>query len=112
VVAAQLELFYEERDRLLQIATRVIPFSSMLTQAEIRDRPLFRKRLGQLYGLNIRDFIIETRMGRAASLLAESDLSIKQIAGMTGYKNPFYFSHVFSQYFGQSPKLFRIKSAI
>lgn len=62
LIAAQLELFYEERNRLLQIATRVIPFSRMLTQAEIRDRPLFRKRLGQLYGLNIRDFIIETRM--------------------------------------------------
>lgn len=112
LVAAQLELFYEERDRLLQIATRIVPFSSMLTQAGIRDRPLFRKRLGQLYGLNIRDFIIETRMGRAAGLLTESDLSIKQIAGMTGYKNPFYFSHVFSHYFGQPPKLFRIKFTI
>jgi AraC-like DNA-binding protein len=110
--AAQLEIFYEERDHLLQIATRVIPFSRMLTLAGIRDRPLFRKRLRQLYGLNIRDYIIETRMERAVDLLKDSDLSIKQIAAMTGYKNPFYFSHVFSHYFGQSPKSFRARSAI
>ncbi len=103
----QLESFYADRDKLTETAMLNLPFSKLLAISEIKDVYLFRKRLGQLYGLNIRDFIMETRLAKAADLLKDPTLSVKQVAATTGFKNAFYFSRVFTRYFGQPPKLFR-----
>jgi AraC-like DNA-binding protein len=102
-----LDSFYSARERLVVMATRNASFPELLTLAEIKDIYEFRKRLGQLYGLNIRDFITETRLAKAADLLQDPALSIKEVAAMTGFVNAFYFSRVFTRYYGQSPKYFR-----
>jgi hypothetical protein len=103
----ELEAFYSSRERLVEMATRNVSFSKLLALAEIKDIYMFRKRLSQLYGLNIREFITETRLAKAGDLLRDPALSVKEVAAMTGFKNAFYFSRVFTRYFGQSPKSFR-----
>jgi AraC-like DNA-binding protein len=99
--------FYEEKNRLLKVVTQTLVFRKLVEQAGIQQLSLFRKRLKQLYDLNIQQFVTEARMALAITLIRENELSIKQIAAKTGFANIQYFSHVFSEYFGSSPKSFR-----
>jgi len=41
------------------------------------------------------DFFIHLRMRRACELLAETNLSVKEVAALLGYDDQFYFSRVF-----------------
>ena len=98
------ELFYQQKNRLLYYKHKNISYSALLHQAGITDPYSFRRKMKQLYGLNIRDFVTEARLGEAVSLLKEGNLSIKEIAFKTGFVNAAYFSRVFTNYFGLSPK--------
>ncbi len=42
-------------------------------------------------------------MNAAASLLGDSDLSLKEIAFNCGYANPAHFTAAFQKYFTQTP---------
>ena len=46
-------------------------------------------------------------MGKAASLLQETDHKTYEIAQMVGYEEPNYFSYVFKKKMGISPTRFR-----
>jgi LacI family transcriptional regulator len=46
-------------------------------------------------------------MNRAYQLLLETDLSLAQIASLTGFKHSEYFSVVFKREVGQTPGRFR-----
>jgi AraC-like DNA-binding protein len=102
--------FYQQRDRVVKVATTSSSISKILLKAEIRNIPLFRKRLNQLYDLNVRDFILETKMARAMTLLKDPTLSIKEIAFQAGFSNSLYFSRVFTQFFGSPPKTYHSKN--
>ena len=52
-------------------------------------------------------YLIHRRMVRAAVLLGDSSLRIKEIAFATGYKDPLYFSTEFRRFYGVSPKKYR-----
>ena len=61
---------------------------------------LFRKYTGQSYN----QYLTGIRMERAKQLMEEdSELFIKDIAEMVGYRDQFYFSRIFHSYTGQSP---------
>lgn len=49
------------------------------------------------------NYLIKTRLNTARNLLLSTDLSIKEIAFLTGYDNPLYFSVAFKKLFGTSP---------
>lgn len=102
--------FYQERDRAVEAATTSSSISKILSISQIRNVPLFRKRLNQLYNLNIREFITETKMAKAITLLKDSTLSIKEVASQTGFSNSLYFSRVFSHFFHMPPKAYRSRS--
>ncbi len=55
------------------------------------------------------EFIIRTRLTAAQSLLASCDMSIVDIAERCGFNSQSYFSFVFKERFGLSPKEFRKK---
>jgi AraC-like DNA-binding protein len=103
----EVNIFYEERDRVLAIVQKHLSFQEILRTAGISNIYLFRKRLKQLYGLNIRSFLTEARLAKAASLLKSPELSIKQIASLTGFVNVSYFTRVFTRYFQQTPRSFQ-----
>ena len=50
----------------------------------------------------------EERMRRAAKLLAvNTEISVKEVATLTGFSDPNYFSKVVRRFFGASPTEFR-----
>lgn len=68
-------------------------------------RALFKQQTG----LTIIGYITKARMERAKSLLAEKALKNYQIAELTGYSDPHYFSYCFKRYFGVTPAEMRAK---
>ncbi|MGB7327427.1 MAG: XylR family transcriptional regulator [Rubripirellula sp.] len=63
----------------------------------------FRKAIGRSPQAEIRD----VQMKRARQLLVETDLSLAQIASLTGFKHSEYFSVVFKREIGQTPGQYR-----
>ena len=54
-------------------------------------------------------FLISTRMKFAEQLLKNTRYTIKEIASCCGYCNQLYFSNVFHEHYGCSPKEYRKK---
>ena len=62
----------------------------------------FRKELG----VSPKAWISRQRMQQALFLLQSTSLNVSQVAFQVGYRDPLYFSKVFRQHFGASPKHF------
>lgn len=54
-------------------------------------------------GMNLREFINQIRIEEAKRLLLTTNLSVSEVAGLSGYENISYFSTVFRKYTGMSP---------
>ena len=54
-------------------------------------------------GMNLRDYINQIRIEEAKRLLLTTNLSVSEVAGLSGYENISYFSTVFRKYTGMSP---------
>ena len=52
------------------------------------------------------DYINSIRINKAVDLLRNSDLSVKEVCYHCGFKSPQYFSRVFKQHTGSSPRDF------
>lgn len=64
---------------------------------------LFAKKVGK----NFRQKLNEIRVNEAKKLIVETDLSMKEIAALTGFQNQQYFSRIFHHYTGQAPRQYR-----
>ena len=53
------------------------------------------------------NYILYFKMAKADRLLKIKDLSIEEIAEMTGYENIYHFSNTFKKHFGISPSSYR-----
>ncbi len=49
------------------------------------------------------NYLIQIRLAKSKELLEDSNLSIKTIAKMVGYDDPYYFSKLYKKYYGVSP---------
>lgn len=58
-------------------------------------------------GVSPRQYIINLRMSIAKDLLLNSLFQISEVAKLTGYENPFYFSRLFKKAWGISPSEYR-----
>ena len=61
-------------------------------------------------GDSVHKFLINYRMMRAKQLLANSDMSIKEIANQVGFNDNMYFSRAFKKHFGINPTDFKIQA--
>jgi AraC-like DNA-binding protein len=59
-------------------------------------------------GCSPNDFFIRARMRHACGLLQETDLSVKEVAALMGYDDPFYFSRLFKAVNGVPPREYRV----
>lgn len=50
--------------------------------------------------------LLKLKMNRAAALLLEADVSVKQVASTLGFSDPFHFSRSFKRVYGLSPASF------
>ena len=69
-------------------------------------RTLFYVKLKSYTGKSPQDFIRVIRLERAAALL-RSGRPVTDVAALTGFDNPKYFSTVFKKYFGVSPSKYQ-----
>jgi AraC-like DNA-binding protein len=85
------------------------PAPSYETLAEAAGMSLstFRRRFRAATGLAIHQYATQRRLLHAKDRLARADLSIKQIAHETGYRDVYYFSRHFAQVFGVPPGRYR-----
>ena len=67
----------------------------------------FRSTFTAHTGLSPHQYLLEFRLVRARNLLAESELSIKEIAMQTGFEDEHYFSRLFRQKMNVTPSQWR-----
>lgn len=72
-------------------------------------RTLLYQKISDIVGMSIKEFIMDIRLKRSAQLLKESDLTISEIANLTGFNNPKYFSICFKKHFELTPSEFKKK---
>lgn len=87
-------------------------YSDNISVAAIaRQLSITRNHLSRLFrretGTTIRDYLLDYRLNKAASLLRDPHRKIGEIAYETGFHDPLYFSRIFKQKYGQSPSQYR-----
>ncbi len=67
----------------------------------------FQRKLKAITGQNPNEYIRTIRLNKAADLLLNKDISIKEIADITGFGSQSYFCTLFLKQFNISPKQYR-----
>lgn len=67
----------------------------------------FMHKFKDVTGDSVHKFLINYRMMRAKQLLANSDMSIKEVANQIGFNDNMYFSRAFKKHFGINPTDFK-----
>ncbi|MNN69013.1 HTH-type transcriptional activator Btr [compost metagenome] len=71
----------------------------------------FSKVFKQYTGENFTDYLTRLRIGEAKRLLADGELSFKEICYEVGYNDPNYFSRIFKKTTGVTPTEYRQQGA-
>lgn len=64
-------------------------------------------KLRSYVNLSVTEFITKIRLSKAEEMLSDTSLRISEISWKAGFNSPGYFSKVFKQSFGKTPKEFR-----
>lgn len=91
---------------LADIAYKPLTLPQQAAQLRLSESQL-RRSVQKASGVGPKEFVLQLRMSRSQSLLAESNYPIERIARLVGYQDPAYFSRLFSQRTGSSPSNFR-----
>ena len=67
----------------------------------------FNQVFKRVVGMPPMKFLEQQRLRRAQELLAQSALTVAEIAEQVGYQDPYYFSRAFSKRTGQAPSAYR-----
>lgn len=67
----------------------------------------FRDTVHRITGLSPKAYMLKGEMDAAMELLRTTGMTVSEIAALFNYSSPFYFSRVFSRYYGISPKKVR-----
>lgn len=62
------------------------------------------RRFIKRYQMSPKRFLLEYRIRRACALLADTACSVQEVATSVGFEDPFYFSRVFKEINGVSPR--------
>ena len=67
----------------------------------------FSRAFHVAYGMTFRDYLSEHRLSHAKRLLGNPQISVTDVAAMTGFDDPSYFARLFRKRTGSSPTGFR-----
>ena len=70
-------------------------------------RTVFYKKIKSIIGLSPIDFISEIRIKRAVQIFDSGEQNIAQVAFMTGFDDPKYFSRCFKKQIGITPTQYK-----
>jgi len=94
-------------DRLLAFMEKNYPDPSLSVEllcAELEmSRPQLYRKLQNLTGLSVQEFIKSFRLKKAAAFLRSGEQRISDVAYQTGFSDPQHFSKSFKSQFGASP---------
>lgn len=79
----------------------------MLEEVFHYHRNYFNLVLKKYRGIGFQEYVQKLRIEYACELLATTNLSVRQIAVMTGYTNSSFFHHLFQKHVGISPAEYR-----
>ncbi len=79
----------------------------MLSKKFFVSKPSLCKKFKRDTGFGIIDYLLQTRLAKAKSMLAFSDTKIGEIAYLCGFSSPMYFYCIFKQQVKQSPSEYR-----
>src|SRR5215475_6385268 len=87
---------------LIQSAAENLSVAEHAARAEVTSRRL-RAEVREATGLTPHELVLRTRLARAQELLADSDLTVMEVAAQVGYDDPAYFSRLFTRRVGMPP---------
>ena len=97
--------------RLRKVLQKIASDSPQNIQELAQECNLSESHLQHLFkestGLGLGRMLADQRMQRAARLLGQTNLSIKEIAWAVGYEHTSSFSRAFERYFREAPRSFR-----
>lgn len=93
-------------DALVASAARAVSISERARELGLTV-PALRDRVRAATGLTPQEYLVQVRMTRAQSLLAETEMDVAAIGSRVGYDDPAYFSRLFKSRVGMSASLFR-----
>jgi transcriptional regulator GlxA family with amidase domain len=107
----ELELASQIDINKLEKAKRVLEGNIMHppTQKELAEEVLMsesklRKDFKKYYGITIHDFLTQIRMQKARIYLLVDQLTVYEVASLTGYGHQNNFSYAFRKFFGYPPR--------
>lgn len=72
-------------------------------------RTVMYRKIKDITGMSVKEFIMDMRLKRAVQLIKESDYNISEISMMTGFINPKYFSVCFKRHYDMTPSEYKKK---
>ncbi len=66
-------------------------------------RSQYTRRFSGLFGAAPTAFVIRCRLERASQLLTETDMTVREVSEVLGYRDLFFFSRQFKNHFGVPP---------
>ncbi len=78
-----------------------------VVRATLLSRSTLKRRFREFLGRSIHDEIVRVRIRQAQQLLADTNLSVAQIAHKVGFPHPEYFTVVFKTTTGKTPRQYR-----
>ena len=89
----------------LDQTTSVASFAALANLSESHYRSLFKRQTGYAP----MDYFIRLRIHKACQLLDTTNISVKEVAALTGFQDAFYFSRAFRIVIGLSPAKYRLQ---
>jgi AraC-like DNA-binding protein len=83
-----------------------VTVAEVCSAAGISERTLRRRALDTI-GMTWQDYLVQSRLLRAAALLADRDDTILAVAGAVGYDSQSSFARAFRRWMGESPSAYR-----
>ena len=106
---APYKLIQSDRNALLAVTDsirqcpggdfRIAILAQSAGMSESRLMAIFRKYFNE----SIHQYVVRTRMEYAKKLLSETDLSIREVSGLTGYRDLSGFGRAYRKFFGVGP---------
>jgi transcriptional regulator GlxA family with amidase domain len=104
------DIIRQAQNHILMHVSEPISFSRLADELGV-GYSTFRHRFKVQVGISPAQFQNSIRINRAQDLLASTDLSVSEIAVLTGFETIYYFSRLFKNKTGLSPKAFRAKTS-